>query len=114
MDWTELTPGRRLKVACQTLDLTLEQVAARAGVSIDSVWSVASGRREGSLKLIRAICDGINLRLCWYLEGEGEMFRPQTTKTGTPEGVPVMRRAPSESVTPAVAPRSRRRDVQQP
>lgn len=88
-----MTLGRRLKVACTILGVSLEQAAERSGVSASTVWGLASGRRQPSITLLRAVCAAINVRVCWLLEGEGDIWClpkagevPETTASAALKG----------------------------
>lgn len=106
VEWSELTMGRRFAVALKALDLTPEQAAERVGISATTLWAIRADRQAGGrLATLRLICAKLNIRLCWLIEGEGEIFKlpevPETTKTGTPGGVPA--RQPSKPLTPAAS-----------
>ena len=96
MDWTRYTLGQRLRLACQLKGWEMQEAADASGVERSTFYNVAADRyteRGPALSNLRLIAAAMGMRLCWLLEGEGEVFRPQTTKTAeaeAPAALPVL------------------------
>lgn|GEM_PF-470990 len=66
------TLAQRLKTAMEEGGFTQASLAQAAGISQPSVWKIASGRSQSSVKLFE-IAKALGVRPEWLAEGTGEM-----------------------------------------
>ena len=83
MDWTGYTLGQRIKIACQMRQIDLKDAAIVVGVDLATFYGIAADRYTSlgpTLSKLSAISKGLGVRIGWLIEGEGEVWRPETTK----------------------------------
>lgn len=65
---------QRLKILRKRLGLTQGDLAACAGVSTQYIKMLETGTRRASDKLVRAICQSLNVREEWLKTGSGRFL----------------------------------------
>ena len=83
MNWTGYSMGERIALACQMRRVTIYEVADRAGIERSTVYNIAAdraGRLGPTLRKVQTIAETLGVRLGWLAEGEGDIWRPETTK----------------------------------
>lgn len=64
--------GDRLRLRRKVKNLSLKQVAERAGLSVGMISQVERGLAVPSIKSLRAICDALEMPVIWLFEGRQE------------------------------------------
>lgn len=84
------TVGKRLKYVIKSQGLTQQEVADRFGIDRSLLSVLCNDKQKISKLMLYALKAEFNVNPTWLLTGEGEMFLPHPTSTGS-----VHRPAPS-------------------
>lgn len=69
-----MTPGERIKLVRQELNLTLEKFGTTLGVTKVAISNLEKGNRNLTNQMAKSICREFNVNYAWLMNGEGEMF----------------------------------------
>lgn len=98
MDWQTFTIGERLRFACQMMRRDMQDAAVVAGVDRTTFYNVGAdraGKFGPTIGTLRAIADGLGIRLCWLVAGEGEVWQTQKAAGAeAPAALPTMPMTP--------------------
>lgn len=78
--------GERIRIAVDSLGLTLKQAAAKCDISYSSMQNWAGGHRDPRPEALITIGSRLGISIDWLLTGEGPMLRAEAGRT-TPDGV---------------------------